>query len=162
MKPFLPISLPEFIPYELFKAQSGMHGDSDDVVLERGICAIAEARKNLESYLAKGPYLSINPEEDDNQASASSSGFDADWVKDVKDSLRACIGASLAINAVGKALASAAPSSRGAKPNRRPEKLFLTVDIPESGSKARWHDWWAVPRLSDKLPIRPAPAPQRK
>jgi hypothetical protein len=162
MKPFLLISLPEFIPYELFKTQSGMDGDSDDVVLERGIRAIAEARKTLESYLAKGPYLSMDPEQDDNKASASNSGFDADWVKDVKDSLRACIGASLAMSAVGKALASAASSSKGAKSNRRPDKLFLTVDIPESGSKARWHDWWAVPRISDKLPIRSAPMPKRK
>ncbi|EER40483.1 amino-acid N-acetyltransferase subunit Mak10 [Histoplasma capsulatum H143] len=79
-----------------------------------------------------------------------------DWTGDMKDSLRACIGASIAIGTVKKAISASAPagaSNPDGDENHRP-KLNLSVDIPPVGSKGRWHDWWAVPRVTEVLPLR--------
>ena len=145
MKPFLPVAHPECLPFEVFKQEATIEGESDEGVLERALCAIAEARKMIEKHLANGPYLQMDETTQDSKADASS-GLGADCVKDVKDSLRACIGTSIAIGTVKKALSSK-PEGQG---------LNISVEIPEIDSKARWHDWWAVPQISEKLPIRSA------
>ncbi|KAL1954838.1 hypothetical protein VTO42DRAFT_526 [Malbranchea cinnamomea] len=153
MKPFLPISLPECIPFEVFKQESTIEGEPDAAVLDRAQRAIAEARKNIEKYLADGPYLHFNETKEDKKKNDTNSGLYSDWVKDVKDSLRACIGTSIAIGTVRKALASQ-PVSVNDPSNAEGPKLNLSVVIPEVGSKARWHDWWAVPQISETLPLR--------
>jgi hypothetical protein len=53
--------------------------------------------------------------------------------------MRACIGASIAIETVKKTIAGNLSLT---------EKLQVT--IPEIGSKTRWHDWWIVPQVSQK------------
>lgn len=123
-----------------------MEGEPDEDVLERALCAIAEARKMIEKHLANGPYLRMGDNTENDKKDDASPGLASDWVKDVKDSLRACIGTSIAIGAVKKALSSKAEG----------QKLNISVEIPEVDSKARWHDWWAVPQIMEKLPVRSA------
>ncbi|KAL4785481.1 Mak10 subunit, NatC N-terminal acetyltransferase-domain-containing protein [Aspergillus varians] len=130
MKPFLQITLPELVPYEEYNREATLQGDSDEVVMERATKAIGEARKAWEATLANGPF------DDSNGEKPCAPALEEDWKRDVKDTMRACIGASIAIETVKKAIAS------GVQP------LNLRVDIPEAGSKARWHDWWAVPQVS--------------
>ena len=141
MKAFVPVAMPECIPFELFKQESTMERESDEKVLEQAQGAIAEARTKIEKHLAEGPYLKMGE--------TTNPGLDSDWVKDMKDSLRACIGTSIAIGTLKKALSSLKDPS-GAEG----QVLNLSVEIPEIGSKARWHDWWAVPQISEKMPIR--------
>ncbi|KAL4987118.1 Mak10 subunit, NatC N-terminal acetyltransferase-domain-containing protein [Aspergillus falconensis] len=132
MKPFLQITLPELVPYEEYRREATLQGDSDEVVLERATKAIGEARKAWEATLANGPF------DDSNDEKPNAPALEEDWKRDVKDTMRACIGTSIAIETVKKAI----NGSGGA------ESLNLQVNIPEAGSKIRWHDWWAVPQVS--------------
>lgn len=138
MKPFLQITLPELVPYEEYSREATLQGDSDEVVMGRASKAIGEARKAWETTLANGPFDDLNGEKPDAPAVTE------DWNRDVKDTMRACIGASIAIETVKRAISS------GARP------LNLRVDIPEVGSKPRWHDWWAVPQVSQSQPSKKA------
>lgn len=101
----------------------------------------------------KGKSAKLEPEPD---AEPRPRLLQDDWTSDMKDSLRACIGASIAIGTVKKAISASAPdaaSNPDGDENERP-KLNLSVDIPPVGSKGRWHDWWAVPRVTEVLPLR--------
>ncbi|KAL4790423.1 Mak10 subunit, NatC N-terminal acetyltransferase-domain-containing protein [Aspergillus venezuelensis] len=134
MKPFLNITLPELVPYEEYHREATLQGDSDEVVMERATKAIGEARKAWETTLANGLF------DDWNGDKVNAPAVEEDWKKDAKDTMRACIGASIAIETVKKAIRS------GTQP------LSLRVSIPEAGSKGRWHDWWAVPQVSQTQP----------
>ncbi|EEH43449.2 uncharacterized protein PADG_08374 [Paracoccidioides brasiliensis Pb18] len=177
MKPFLPISLPELVPYEMFEQEAALAGDPDEDVLERGLRAVAEAKKGVEKCLGGGAVLGWewggkNGVDGKGAGDSEKAGaperpksLEDDWMADMKDSLRACIAASIAIEVVKRAM-TAAGSGGGGDGNgsggsgsgdgeceRRP-KLNLAVEIPPVGSKGRWHDWWAVPRVTEVLPVR--------
>ncbi|KAK9855574.1 NatC N(alpha)-terminal acetyltransferase [Penicillium brevicompactum] len=136
MKPFIPITLPELVPFEEYQREAALEGDSDTAILERASKAVTEARKAWEATLANGAFI----EDPSDTASASPKAIKDDWNRDAKDTMRACIGTSLAIEVVKKALAASGDD----KP------LNLEVKVPEVGNKARWHDWWAVPQVSEK------------
>lgn len=172
MKPFSPIALPEFIPYEDFVRETSMTGYSDTMVLDRAVRASTDAKKSWEELLAMGASLSIsnNDAKDTGGKKEKERSIEEDWKRDVKDSLRACIGASIAVVAVKKAMVAAATAAGEADAQKKGGKgdtetaaaaakdeeskpeldLGLSVEIPEIGSKARWHDWWAVPRVMEK------------
>ncbi|KAJ5723502.1 hypothetical protein N7488_001537 [Penicillium malachiteum] len=133
MKPFLPISLPELVPYEEYHREATLQGDTDATILERASKAITEARKAWEATLAHGAFV-----EDVSAKKTPPIAIEEDWQRNVKDTMRACIGASIVIETVKKALSS----------DERPVKL--QVNIPEIGSKSRWHDWWSVPQVSQQ------------
>ena len=137
MKPFIPITLPELVPYEEYRREAALEGDSDATILERASKAITEARKAWEATLANGAFI------DDLSASTQPrpSAIEEDWKRDTKNTMRACIGTSLAIDAVKKALSAT---------STKDETLNFEVTIPEVGSKSRWHDWWVVPQVSEK------------
>ena len=138
MNPFLPITLPELVPYEDYHRMATLEGVSDAVVLERATRAVAEARKGWEAVLTTGPFLDGQPKE--------STAVDEYWKKEVKDTMRACIGTSIAIETMRRALNS---STAGNGNGRHEHDIIanLRVDVPDIESKARWHDWWAVPRI---------------
>ncbi|KAJ5988583.1 NatC N(alpha)-terminal acetyltransferase Mak10 subunit [Penicillium waksmanii] len=144
MKPFIPISLPELVPFEEFQRESALEGDSDAIILDRASKAITEARKAWDVLHSQGAFL-----EEAGSGSGSGAGkeppsaIEEDWKRDVKDAMRACIGASISIETVRKALGSNPSPSAG-------QPLNLEVTIPEIGSKSRWHEWWVVPQVSEK------------
>ncbi|KAF9883813.1 hypothetical protein FE257_002750 [Aspergillus nanangensis] len=138
MKPFIPITLPELVPFEEYRREAMLEGDSDEVVLERATKAISEARKAWETTLNDGAFAR-DPDGQSDQTTA----IEEDWKRDVKDIMRACIGASIAIGTVKKALAA----HKGTNNGKDMERLNLRVSIAEPGSKSRWHDWWAVPQI---------------
>jgi hypothetical protein len=149
MKPFLPISLPEMVSFEDYEREAALEGDSDAIVLDRATRAMTEARKAWEAVLASGSFLPVG--KDYSQTGSNPGDAKAvqdDWQRDVKDSLRACIGTSLAIGAVKKAL-SVGSGKDGLK-SAVPQELNLNVELPVVGSKSRWHDWWVVPKISEK------------
>jgi hypothetical protein len=139
MKPFIPISLPELVPYEEYQREATLEGDTDATILDRASKAITEARKAWEATLANGAFV----EDFSSPTKEPSIAIEEDWRRDIKDTMRACIGASIAIETVKKALLSDSPPSEKNPPN-------LQVVIPEIGSKTQWHDWWIVPQISEK------------
>lgn len=135
MKPFMPISLPELVPFEEYQREATLEGDTDATVLERASKAITEARKAWEATLGHGAFT-----EDPSALSKQPTiAIEEDWQRDVKDTMRACIGASIAVETVKKALAAAAGNT---------QPLNIHVSIPEPGSKTQWHDWWVVPQIT--------------
>ncbi|KAJ5084874.1 hypothetical protein NUU61_009453 [Penicillium alfredii] len=135
MKHFLPISLPELVPYEEYQREATLEGDSDATVLERASKAIIEARRAWEATLAHGPFI----DDPSLPAKMPSIAIEEDWKRDVKDTMRACIGSSITIETVKKALTGTSNNMK-----------TLQVDVPDVGSKNRWHDWWVVPQVSAK------------
>lgn len=148
MKPFIPITLPELVPFEVYEREATLKGESDAAVLERATAAVGEARKAWETVLAHGAFLPPLEPGKNPSTPPSKSAVGDDWQRDIKDTLRACIGASIAIGAVSKAFSSQSKKSQTAK-DEQSSSLSLKVEIPEVGSSARWHDWWAVPRISE-------------
>ncbi|KAI5291009.1 hypothetical protein KEM52_000288 [Ascosphaera acerosa] len=144
MKPFSPITIPEVMPFDIFRAAAEMESDSDQEVMERASRAIAETKRGLEHYIS----LVTNMQSQSGSPSAPAAARGPtptvfrDWLADAKDCMRACIGASLAISMVGKAMKEAAPTADGRPP------LPLHVDIPSDDDKMRYHPWWAVPRIT--------------
>lgn len=135
MKPFLSISLPELVPFEEYQREATLEGDTDATILDRASKAITEARRAWEITLSHGAYI----EDPSLPARMPSTAIEEDWKRDAKDTMRACIGASIAIQTVKKAIAGdSSPSDK------------LQVTIPESGSKMHWHDWWVVPQVTEK------------
>lgn len=137
MKPFIPISLPELVPFEDYQREAALEGDPDTEILERASSAIHEARRGWELTLSHGAFI----EEPSLPTKMPSISIEKDWQGDVKDAMRACIGTSIAIETLKKAVVDGPPSSE-----KNP--INLQVVIPEIGSKARWHDWWIVPQIS--------------
>lgn len=134
MRPFLPISLPELVPYEEYHREATLQGDTDATILDRASKAIIEARKAWEATLSHGAFI----EDPSLPTKPPATAIEEDWQRNIKDVMRACIGASIAIETVKKALSS----------ETRPVKLQVT--IPEIGAKSRWHDWWSVPQITTK------------
>lgn len=208
MKPFFPISLPQVVPYELFARESTLPHLSDAALLERGRRAVAEGRRALETTLTRGPWVDSGSNSDSNGHGSGNGGdndeLSADWTAGVKNSLRACIGTSLAISVVGKAVAAMAAERGGGAGTKQDEKgqgktqkeangeakekekgqengsggtkaetetetetprpplslrERITVNLPGVEDPARWHAWWAVPRVSEKKTTGPAPGP---
>lgn len=139
MKPFVPISLPELVPFEEYQREAALDGDSDTTILERATKALGEARKAWDATLANGAFI----EDPSSSGPTSPKTIEEDWKRDIKDIMRACIGASLALEVIKKALV-ACPEGKS---------LNLEVSVPEVGSKSRWHDWWVVPQVHEKRSV---------
>lgn len=137
MKPLIPISLPELVSFDVYEGEATLRGETDAAVLDRATAAVGEARRAWEVVLAHGAFL---PSFDGRQP-IPKPAIEADWQLKTKDSLRACIGASIAIETVRKIYTT--QNSSATTPTK------LRVEIPDIHSTARWHDWWAVPRISE-------------
>ncbi|KAL3246780.1 hypothetical protein ABHI18_012634, partial [Aspergillus niger] len=95
-----------------------------------------------EATLANGAFIR-DSDEDESPAPA----IEEDWKRDIKDTKRACIGASIAIGTVKEALKKRTQQEPSDEAANSPS-VNLRVTIPEVGNKARWHDWWIVPQIS--------------
>jgi hypothetical protein len=140
MKPFLSISLPELLPFDKYEAMVALEGDSDAQTLERASNAIGEARKAWEKVLASGPFLGSR----DADKTIHRPAIESEWQRNTKDSYRSCIGASVAIQKASNLL----KTKKSAK-TAGASLLPIKVDIPDVDTPQRWHDWWAVPRISE-------------
>lgn len=124
MKPFLPIGLPEFLPYQQFQLAVSQSEESTADLLTFAAEAVARARKDFE-LLSK---LDGN--------TARCLGSEEAWKKNVKDCLRACISASINISVIKKALEKADAAGK---------EVEVRVEVPPVGEG--YHDWWIVPKV---------------
>lgn len=124
MKPFLPIGLPEFFPYEQFQFAVSQSDESTADLLTFAAEAVARARKDFE-LLSKL-----------DGATARYLGSEEAWKKNVKDCLRACISASISISVVKRASDTAESTGK---------ELDIKVEVPPVGQG--YHDWWIVPKI---------------
>jgi hypothetical protein len=64
----------------------------------------------------------------------------SEWIKDVKNTIRACIATNIAISTLKR---KAWPS-----PAERREALeTLKVSLPAFNESGSWHRWWVVPKI---------------
>lgn len=149
MKPFLPISLPELVSYDQYEENATLKDQTDSELLKRASRTIADARKAWEAVLAQGAFVAKTTatQAPNSGEIVGRSAIESDWQRNIKDSLRACIGASIAVQTVTKIFRATAASTDRKK--SEPVLLPIKVEIPEVGSANRWHDWWAVPRISE-------------
>lgn len=144
MKPFLPISLPELVSFEQYEQNATLKGQSDSDVLKRASQSIADARKAWEAVLAQGAFT---PSQKDGGEAVRRPAIESDWQRNTKNSLRACIGASIAIQTASKIFRNKLSSA--AESGKTSVEVPIKVEIPEIGSPNCYHDWWVVPRVSE-------------
>ncbi|PGH23171.1 hypothetical protein AJ80_02808 [Polytolypa hystricis UAMH7299] len=143
MRPFTPIALPELIPYEIFAKEAALLDISDENILDRAGRAIAEAKRNFEK-------MATQQQQYQGKGSGTGAGnVQADVLRTVKDELRACIGASIAIGGAKKIFENKEGRKGKGKGNGNGGGKGLRVEIPDVGSRGRWHDWWAVPKVME-------------
>jgi hypothetical protein len=118
MKPFLGIVLPEFLPYDTFHIEVTQPEECTADLLEYAAEATMQARKDFE-LLSKL-----------DSKTASCLGSEEAWTQNIKDSMKACIMASLQINTVKKAL-----------------KGETTIKVETENRAKGYHDWWVVPQI---------------
>ncbi|KFA77112.1 hypothetical protein S40288_05297, partial [Stachybotrys chartarum IBT 40288] len=123
MKPFAAIGLPSLPTFQDFTVGTTQPEVTTEELLEYGERALIGAKKGFEA-------LSKLSEEE-----SFSVGSHTGWLADVKNGLKSCIAAGIAMSTVQKALRK----SKDAK------DLGLKAEVP-APDKA-YHEWWIVPRV---------------
>ena len=148
MRPFLPLSIPELVPYEDFERECSLSTVHDKDLLESASQSIVDARKGWEEVLTT-KWLDESAQSP-GVPDGSGSSLQAEWISGVKNTIRACIATSIAVATLRKKIAD--PSSNAAldngKDKKGPTSVNLKVEIPLAGEKGCWHDWWIVPKIS--------------
>lgn len=125
MKPFLQIVLPELPPYPKFTQQVSQSSESTTDLLQIATDAIGRAKKDFE-LLGK---------QDGERAFCR--GVEGPWKSGLKDCLRACIAAGIAVQVVRRELEKVG--------EKGDVKGKLRVEVVEVGKG--YHDWWCVPKV---------------
>jgi hypothetical protein len=120
MKPFLGLSIPEFIPYATFEGLVKQPEISTEEVLVVAQEAVGRARKDFELLSRM------------DAATARYVGSEEGWKEGIKGCLKACIAASIVITMLWKTVRSG-------------EKGTLKAVLPEPGKT--YHDFWVVPKV---------------
>lgn len=147
MRPFLHLSLPEPISVEDAQRVSSLEGISDEVVLDQASKLNQMARKAWEEVLRE-PWNTQPLSEDSSRGrDRKKGGPSADSVverersKNVRNSMKSCIGTGIAISTLSKALQQK-EGTQGKK-----ETVGIKVEIPPVGDRDRWHVSWPVPKI---------------
>ena len=153
MKPFLSLSVPEPLDFDDFQYHSSSSGATDLVIMDDASVAIDEARKTWDQVLksgwranltSKGALLPSMRKGRFGKQGHKAATTEEEWTKDLKDTLRACIAASIAIGSVRRKLSST--------PSNEQDRALkdLKVHIPVPHDKDCWHHWWIVPKILDR------------
>ena len=130
MRPFQHLSVPEPFSYAEMKALSSLEGLSDAEILEQAQRLALTSRKAWEEVLKQGwcaePLVAVGG------TASKPHVIEEEWTRNVKNSMRACIGTSIAATTISKAIADG-------------REWKVTVAGPDDGD--RLHRWWAVPKV---------------
>lgn len=162
MKPFQSIHYefpmrnikPKLADYETWARETALNDVQDNwSLLERSKSAVDQSRESWKELKCLGLYTKVGTAQKPGQTS-----LEKDWVQDVSASLRACIGTSLAINAVESAMKQKnSPKThvgKGQKKNQtgkegtQDSNLNIGISVPGIDDKGRFHPFWAVPTIT--------------
>ncbi|KHJ33656.1 putative mak10 subunit [Erysiphe necator] len=121
MKPFTLISLPEFIPFDEFTKFVTQPDEKTLNLLNQATKSATEAKKAIEEMSKLSPKESY------------CRGSDESWIKDIKNTLKACIFTKITISNITNIVKASGNSN----------SINLTVEIPKPEN--RYHYWWIVP-----------------
>lgn len=138
MRPFQHLSIPEPLTYEQMDRLSNLSTLSDREILEQASRLCAAAKKSWEEVVKQT--WNFKPTLED---AGSTPTIDREWAKDVRSSLKACIGTSIAVMTLMKVY------EEGVKSKKSGEFLKnLKVVVPPSDDTDRFHRWWAIPKIA--------------
>jgi N-alpha-acetyltransferase 35, NatC auxiliary subunit len=136
-KPFASLSVPEPLGYEEMKAVSSLEELNDEEVLRQAAALTVSSRRGWEEVLRGGWSISPPPDKGTEEGKKSKpSVLEAEWVRNTKGCIKACIATGIAVSSLLKAI------EHGGKDWR--------VEVPGPGDQARFHAWWAVPKIVGK------------
>ncbi|OAL25921.1 hypothetical protein AYO22_04548 [Fonsecaea multimorphosa] len=149
MRPFLNLSIPEPIDFDVAQQSLSLQDLPDESVLEQASSLVQTARKAWEEVLRSGweskPLRPTDPKagtEGTGRSKTVAPIVDSEWTQDVRSAMKACIGTAIAIAALSKALKVSGNTAKGTGiPS-------LKVVIPPVGDRDRWHVAWPVPKIS--------------
>ncbi|KAK6436045.1 N-alpha-acetyltransferase, non-catalitic subunit [Oleoguttula sp. CCFEE 5521] len=133
MKPYLAITSPAVPSTETF-IRAGRVQEPTSVTLRRIEETVAHAKSHLAVLKTADP------------VTARFRGSEARWKLEVKQSEATCVAISVAVTVLRRTLASAATHGNGALG----EMLEVILPVPEK----RYHAWWVVPQLRERVPQR--------
>ncbi|RMD43227.1 hypothetical protein DV735_g1954, partial [Chaetothyriales sp. CBS 134920] len=131
MRPFQPIQIPDLMTHADMDRFTSLRSLTDEQLLDQAARLSTTSKKVWEEVLKAG--WNFHPLQTTAQSSTLQSGSQApviqrEWTKDIKDSMRACIGTSIAINTlttVQKEAHKSANSDRGL------QNLKISIPPPE-------------------------------
>ncbi|KAI9787352.1 MAG: hypothetical protein M1816_007638 [Peltula sp. TS41687] len=131
LKPFLPITLPEVLPFYKFNSLVHQPGTSTTLLLHNASESVSKARKFFEQLTRL-----------DARTSRSRLCHE-EWRAKVRDGLRACIAAGVVVMEVERGVGEwdAEEDEKGKGKERR---LKVVVG---GGDMQGYHEWWVVPRM---------------
>ena len=156
MKPLFPLALPEIVPWTDFERESAARDQDNRELLERAIFTITRARRLWEDVLnakwSSDPPITLSRDVGSKAEKSlnGSTSVEDEWTKDVKNTLKACIGTSVALATLKKQLAAEGLQAPHARPGRQKGEApaGCRAHIPRPGQKGCWHDWWLVPKIN--------------
>lgn len=127
MRPFQQLSVPEPLTHAEMKRISSLHTLSDAEVLSQATRLASISKKAWEEVLRdkwhSGPLLGV------------CEVTEREWMKNIKDCMKACIGTSIALTALTRAV-------------QLGKMDMVNVTVPAADSATRLHRWWTVPVIS--------------
>jgi len=147
MRPFQHLSIPEPLAPDIAQQAYSLQELSDSTILEQALRLNQAAKRAWEEVL-KENWNSQPVPAGNSAADSMSSGAEGpnetpvvarEWTKEVRNSIKACIGTGIAISVLMKGL-----QSKDASKAIRDMK----INIPQVGDRDRWHPAWAVPKVT--------------
>lgn len=143
MRPFQHLSVPEPIAHDEMKLLARLESLPDREVLDQAARLVLASRKAWDQVLKdewNGQPITAN------EASQKSSILQREWTTNVKNSMKACIGTSIAITTLTKVVSEAEAAKKHNKASKD-AVAALKVTVPDVEDPARFHKWWAVPNV---------------
>ena len=142
MRPFLHLTIPEPINLDVARRSSSLQALSDEEVVDQASKFIQTARKAWEEVLKAGwnfdPLLHVDSASDETQVRNNTTAdtvVEREWTRDVRNSIRACIGTGIAITTLSRLVRNST------------NMAGVQVDLPGSRDRDRWHMNWPVPKI---------------
>ena len=141
MRPFQYLSIPEPLTHEMMEKLASLRTLSDKQILDQA-ARLCQASKKSWEEISKAKWNTTALRKDSDSNVKEPSVIAQEWSKDVRNSLKACIGTSLAIAALSK---MPSDSSRGRGTTSSLAEAKIAIAGPEN--PIRFHKWWAVPSV---------------
>lgn len=146
MRPFQHLSIPEPLLPDVAQQACSLQELSDSTVLEQALRLNQTAKKAWEEVLKENWNSQPVSAGKTSATNTSSSAGDLsetpvvarEWTKEVRNSIKSCIGTGIAISTLMKGLQSK-DASKGLRD--------VKINIPQVGDRDRWHPAWAVPKV---------------
>lgn len=143
MRAFQSLSIPEPLTFDEMESLTDLRTLSDRQLLDQTARLALTSRKAWEEIL-KHDWNFKPLSADVRGGTLQGSVIEREWKRDVRNSMKACIGTSIAVTALTKALDGA---ETGKRKSATSTLAGLKVSIPGPEDANRFHRWWAVPSI---------------